>query len=73
MTTLPVVTGNWAMTPLIYLWLIAEFLGRRVVLGLYPIDRVSGPSSGSYVNMALAAMLAVGFGLSLWRRRGVAD
>lgn len=62
-----------AMTQLIYLWLIAEFLGRRVVLGLYPIDRVSGSSSGAYVNMALAGMLVIGFALSMWRRRGLAD
>ena len=62
-----------AMTQLIYLWLIVEFVGRRVVLGLYPIDRVSGSSSGSYVNMALAALLVIGFALSLWRSRGVAD
>jgi len=62
-----------AMTPLIYLWLIAEFLGRRVVLGAYPIDRVSGPSSGTYVNMALFAMLVIGLALSLWRRRGAPD
>jgi hypothetical protein len=61
-----------AMIPLIYLWLIAEFLGRRVVLELYPIDRASGPSSGAYVNLALFAMLAIGFALSLWRRRGQA-
>ncbi len=59
-----------AMIPLIYLWLIAEFLGRRVVLDLYPIDRASAPSSGSYVNLALFGMLATGFALSLWRRRG---
>jgi hypothetical protein len=59
-----------AMTQMIYFWLIAEFIGRRVVLSVYTIDRVDGPSSGSYVNLALAGMLAMGFALSLWRRRG---
>ena len=58
------------MTQMIYFWLIAEFIGRRVVLSVYTIDRVDGPSSGSYVNLALAGMLAMGFALSLWRRRG---
>lgn len=58
-----------AMVPLVYLWLILEFLGRRVVLEVYPIDRVSGPASGSVVNLVLISGLALGFGLSLWRRR----
>lgn len=58
-----------AMVPLIYMWLLAEFLGRRVVLALYPIDRVAGPSSGSIVNMILIALMVVGLALSLWPRR----
>lgn len=58
-----------AMTPLIYLWLILEFLGRRLVLGIYPIDRTPGTPSGSFVNIALISMLVFGFALSLWPRR----
>ena len=58
-----------AMVPLIYLWLVIEFLGRRVILELYPIDRTPGPSSGSVVNLVLFAMLVVGFALSVWPRR----
>ena len=58
-----------AMVPLIYLWLIAEFLGRRVVLGLYPIDRAAGASSGAIVNIVLVSLMVLGFLLSLWRRR----
>ena len=58
-----------AMVPLIYLWLIAEFLGRRVVLALYPIDRAAGMSSGSIVNIVLLSMMALGLLLSLWPRR----
>ena len=57
-----------AMVPLIFLWLVVEFLGRRAILALYPIERVPGPSSGSVVNLALAAMLVVGLVLSVWRR-----
>jgi DMSO reductase anchor subunit len=62
-----------AMVPLVYLWLLVEFLGRRVILELYPIGRVHGPSSGSIVNLALFAMLALGFALSVWPRRDAPD
>ena len=58
-----------AMVPLIYLWLIVEFLARRVVLAAYPIDRVAGPSSGSIVNIILLSLMVLGFALSLWPRR----
>ena len=47
-----------AMVPLIYLWLVFEFLGRRAILGLYPIERTPGTSSGSIINLVLIAMLA---------------
>lgn len=62
-----------AMVPLIYLWLMAEFLGRRVILELYPMERTPGPSSGSIVNMALLAMMALGLALSVWPRRDGPD
>jgi DMSO reductase anchor subunit len=62
-----------AMVPLVYLWLLVEFLGRRVILELYPIGRVNGPSSGSIVNLVLFAMLALGFALSVWPRRDAPD
>ena len=58
-----------AMVPLVYLWLLAEFLGRRVVLALYPMERTPGLSSGSIVNLALLAMLVLGLALSVWPRR----
>ena len=58
-----------AMVPLIYLWLLAEFLGRRVIFQLYPMERVPGPSTGSMVNLALLAMMTLGLALSLWPRR----
>jgi hypothetical protein len=61
-----------AMVPLVYLWLAVEFLGRRGVLELYPIQRTPGPSSGSIVNLVLIAMLAVGLALSVWPRRDAA-
>lgn len=62
-----------AMVPLVFLWLLAEFFGRRVVLSLYPIDRVDGASSVSPVNIVLLSLMVVGFALSLWRRRNAPD
>jgi hypothetical protein len=58
-----------ALVPLIWLWLLVEFLGRRVILEAYPIDRAAGTSSGSIINLTLFAMLGLGVALSLWRRR----
>jgi len=58
-----------AMVPFIYLWLIAEFFGRRALLTLYPIDRVDGPATASIVNIVLLSMMLLGFALSLWPRR----
>ena len=62
-----------AMVPLVFLWLLVEFLGRRIVLGLYPIERTPGTASGSIINLALLAMLILGLALSLWPRRNAAD
>ena len=62
-----------AMVPLIFLWLIAEFLGRRLVLTIYPIDRVAGPSSGSILNLVLVSLMVLGLALSLWPRRAAVN
>jgi hypothetical protein len=62
-----------AMIPLVYLWLLVEFLGRRVVLEFYPIERLHGPSSGSIINLALFALLACGLALSVWPRGEAPD
>ena len=62
-----------AMVPLIYLWLLAEFLGRRIVFALYPMERTPGLSSGSIVNLGLLAMMALGLALSVWPRRDAPD
>ena len=53
----------------IYLWLLAEFLGRRVVFALHPVDRIQGPSAGANINTVLLAMMVLGLALSLWPRR----
>lgn len=62
-----------AMVPLVYLWLLIEFLGRRVIFELYPIGRMQGPSSGSIINLVLFAMMALGLALSVWPRRDAPD
>ena len=59
-----------ALVPLIYVWLLLEFLARRAVLSAYPIDRTPGTASGSIVNLVLMAMMALGLALSIWPRRG---
>ncbi|MDZ4778579.1 MAG: hypothetical protein SGJ23_17505 [Alphaproteobacteria bacterium] len=62
-----------AMVPLMFLWLLAEFFGRRVVLTLYPIDRVEGASGVSPINIVLLSLMGLGLVLSLWRRRTAPD
>ena len=59
-----------AMVPMLYLWLIVEYLGRRLVLHAHPIDRVAGSGGASIFTLAILATLAAGLGLSLWPRRG---
>lgn len=59
-----------ALVPLIYVWLLAEFLGRRIVLAAYPIDRAAGgPPTASIVNLTLLSLMVLGFALSIWPRR----
>lgn len=62
-----------ALVPLIFAWLMVEFLARRAVLGVYPIDRTPGTSSGSIVNLVLVWMMAIGLVLSVWPRRGMGE
>ncbi len=58
-----------ALVPLIFLWLLLEFLARRFILEIYPMNRVHGLASGSVVNLVLFTMLTLGFALSVWPRR----
>lgn len=61
-----------ALVPLIHLWLLAEFLARRGILTIYPIDRVDGPSTGSMVNNVLISLMTLALALSIWPRRAPA-
>ena len=54
-------------TPFMYALLITEHLGRKALLYYHGLVRVGTPP-GFYVNLALLALMVIGFGLSLWRK-----
>jgi hypothetical protein len=58
-----------AMVPLMFLVLLTEHFGRRAVLALHPIARPEGPPIGLYINLALTAVLLIGFVLAILDRR----
>ena len=45
-----------------------EHLGRKAILWMLPIEKVGSPS-GTYVNLGLLAVILVGLGMSLGRRK----
>lgn len=53
-----------AMIPLMYVLLLVEFLGKKLIFLVHPIVR-TGTSPSTYVNLALIALLIVGLALSL--------
>ena len=55
-----------AMVPLMLALLILEYLGRRAILMLMPIER--GVTSGTFINLAILAVMIVALVLSLWNR-----
>lgn len=57
-----------ALVPFVYALLLADALGRRLVLRFWPIPR-SGGTGGSVVTLTLLALMVAGLALSLWRRR----
>lgn len=60
--------ARWrGLVPAVFLLLLAEHLGRKLVLHFQPIVRTGSPP-GSWVNHALLALLLAGFALSLWPR-----
>jgi hypothetical protein len=62
-----------AMIPLLFLAFFTEHAIRRALAALNPIDRPEGAPVGFYINLALAAILALGFVLSVWTRRAHRD
>ena len=59
-----------ALVPFMFLFLLLEFLGRKLVLQFIPIARTGTPP-GSFVNLALLAVMIVGLALSLWNQNRV--
>lgn len=58
-----------SMTALMFVLLLAEHGGRRVILQFLPIIRTDN-APASWVNGALLSLMALGLVLSLWRRGG---
>ena len=58
-----------SMTPFVFLLLLTEHLGRKVILQFIPVVRsVTVPAT--WINTALLALMVVGLVLSLWQRHG---
>jgi MYXO-CTERM domain-containing protein len=58
-----------SLTSLVFAVLLVEHAGRKLILQFIPIAR-SDNAPASWINAALLALMALGFLLSLWRRRG---
>lgn len=58
-----------ALLPLMFALLLLEHVGRRVALLYIPIVRTGAPP-GSFINLALFALMAVGLALSLRGKDG---
>ena len=61
-----------AMVPFVYLLLLLDQIGRRILVGSYDIER-SGTSAASYIGTGLLAFLALGMLLSLFGGGGAPD
>ena len=60
-----------AMIPLVYLLLLAENAGRKIIslASGSPLIAPGGPSGAALINMTLIAALLIGFAMSIGRRR----
>jgi hypothetical protein len=54
--------------PFMFALLLLQHLGGRLILQLMPIVRTGTPPA-SVINLVLLALIIIGLGLSLWRRR----
>jgi hypothetical protein len=61
-----------AMIPLAFLLLLTEQVGRRVIHLTHPTVHGEGRPVGVYINLAILALMLVGFALSLMERRTAA-
>ena len=56
------------MVPLMFVLLLLQHIGGRVIGQFHPIVRTGAPPA-SAINLTLLTLIVVGLGLSLWRRR----
>ena len=57
-----------SLVPLAFLALLIEQVGRMLLRFHWPVERIA-TAPGTTINLALTALMLVGFGLSLWRSR----
>ena len=53
------------LVPFLYLMLLGEGLGRRLIVQAHDVARTGSGAAGWYINLALLALLALGLALSL--------
>ncbi|HEX8641516.1 MAG TPA: hypothetical protein VF704_10235 [Allosphingosinicella sp.] len=58
-----------SMVPFLYVLLLAEFIGRRLVIQAYAVDRADTASIALTINIAMLTILVLGLGLSLRPRK----
>ena len=58
-----------SMLPFLYLLLLFEFAGRRMIVQAYAVERAETATFGLAINIAMLALLLGGLGLSLWPRK----
>jgi len=63
-----VLTRYRSMVPLMFVLLLLQHLGGRLILQFHPIVRTGAPPAAA-INATLLILMIVGFALSLWRRR----
>ncbi len=61
-----------ALVPLVFMLLLVEHLARKLVFEILPMPKVA-TATGTYINLALVAVMTAGLLLSLWRRRGATE
>lgn len=54
-----------SMIPLLYVLVVAEWIGRKGVLSIKPIPRMPGTATGHYVSLVIFAVSVIGLILSL--------
>jgi hypothetical protein len=56
-----------SLVPLMFVLLLVQQLGRKLVLVYLPVERVGAPP-GNTINLVILLLMIVGLALSLWRR-----